>query len=124
MAKKSKASGSKVTVADLAAEYGLEGRRIRMAIRAMGIKAPEVPQDGFGPKSKYEWTSGSKELKKIRTEIEKLKIELEKNPPKPRKKKEKAEGGKKSKKSKKSKKKHVGSGAAAAVSGLHHVHYY
>lgn len=62
-----------VTVADLADEFGIDGRKIRMAIRASGRKAPEVKdQEGFGPRARYEWKSNSKELKEIRNLLEEL----------------------------------------------------
>ncbi|MHA2067680.1 MAG: hypothetical protein ACXABY_25240 [Candidatus Thorarchaeota archaeon] len=72
-AKKSKKTtdAKVVTVADLAEEYGIEGRKIRMVIRGLGMSAPKVEgAEGFGPKSKYEWPESSKDLKKIRKALE------------------------------------------------------
>jgi hypothetical protein len=53
-----------VTIADLATKYNVEGREIRLLLRSNGMKAPavEVPAGGFGPRSKYQWEEGSKEL--------------------------------------------------------------
>lgn len=63
-----------VTVNDLAEEYGVEGRKIRIIIRGLGMKAPAVEgQEGFGPRAKYEWAESSKDLKKIRKAIEEAK---------------------------------------------------
>ena len=61
-----------VTVKDLAIKYGVEGKDIRALLRANGLKAPEVerPAGTFGPKAKYEWEEGSKELKKVTDIIE------------------------------------------------------
>lgn len=58
-----------VTIKDLEKEFGVEGRKIRILIRGLGLKAPEVKQEGFGPKAKYEWAADSKELAKIRKAI-------------------------------------------------------
>ena len=73
MAKKAKgkAKVTTITVADLAEEYGMEGRRIRQIIRGLGMKAPEVEREGgeFGPRAKYEWKSNSKDLAKIRKAV-------------------------------------------------------
>ena len=67
MAKAKKGKVTTITVADLAEEYGMEGRKIRMLIRGSGRKAPAVEgQEGFGPRAKYEWKSNSKELKEVR----------------------------------------------------------
>ena len=56
-----------VTVADLAEEFGMEGRKIRVVVRGLGMKAPAVEgAEGFGPRAKYEWPESSKDLKTIR----------------------------------------------------------
>lgn len=64
MAKKDKV----VTVKDLAEEFDLAPAVIRRALRAAGLKAPQVPDNEgkFGPRAKYEWAEGSKELKQVR----------------------------------------------------------
>jgi len=54
-----------VKIADIAAKYELEPRQLRAFIRTLGIRAPEVKQEGFGPRARYEWLSDSKELKQI-----------------------------------------------------------
>ena len=75
MAKKDKASKAPVavtmvTIADLEKEFGIEGRKIRMKIRSLGLKAPATGVEGFGPKSKYEWASDSAELAQIREALQ------------------------------------------------------
>ena len=57
-----------VTVKDLEEEFGMDGKKIRRVIRAMGWKAPEVKGDpsAFGAKKKYEWASNSSTLKEIK----------------------------------------------------------
>src|SRR5690554_317464 len=64
MAKKAKM----VTVKDLAEEFGLDPAVIRRILRASGLRAPEIPDNEgkFGPRAKYEWPEGSKELKQVR----------------------------------------------------------
>lgn len=64
MAKKAKM----VTVKDLAEEFGLDPAVIRRVLRASGLRAPEIPDNEgkFGPRAKYEWPEGSKELKQVR----------------------------------------------------------
>ncbi|MFA5542866.1 MAG: hypothetical protein WDA47_03770 [Bacilli bacterium] len=59
-----------VTVKDLAEEFEMEPREIRVILRSNGMKAPEVEREGFGPKSKYEWPEGSKELTEVRKVLE------------------------------------------------------
>jgi len=61
-----------VHVKDLAEEYNVDPRALRVLLRANGFSAPEVVGAvGFGPRSKYSWPSGSKELAAVRTIIEK-----------------------------------------------------
>lgn len=60
-----KANGGKVTVAVLAEQLEVDARVLRQFIRAQGFKAPEVKQEGFGPRAKYEWDADSKDLKQI-----------------------------------------------------------
>lgn len=57
-----------ITVKDLEEEFGMDGKKIRRVIRALGWKAPEVKGDpsAFGAKKKYEWASTSPTLKAIR----------------------------------------------------------
>ncbi len=57
-----------VTVKDLAEEFGLTPSVIRRALRAAGLRAPQISDNGgkFGPRAKYEWQEGSKELKQVR----------------------------------------------------------
>lgn len=57
-----------VTVKDLAEEFDLTPSVIRRTLRAAGLKAPQVPdsEGKFGPKAKYEWPEGSKELEQVR----------------------------------------------------------
>lgn len=65
-----KAKATTVTIADLAEEYGLEGKDIRALARKIGLKATPCEQDGFGPKSKYQWDADSEELADLRKAIE------------------------------------------------------
>jgi hypothetical protein len=58
-------NGGKITVGMLSEQLGVEPRILRQFIRAQGFKAPEVKQEGFGPRAKYEWDADSKELKTI-----------------------------------------------------------
>jgi len=67
---KSKSTGDKVTIAQLAEEYDVRPQKLRALIREAGFKAPATNIEGFGPKAKYEWDDGSDELKKIRKAIE------------------------------------------------------
>jgi hypothetical protein len=78
MAKKEKAQvaakaaepAKMITVKELAEEFNLEPRQLRVFLRGQGLKAPEVDNGGkFGPKAKYEWAEGSPELKTIREKI-------------------------------------------------------
>jgi len=78
MAKK-KSSGKIVTVNDLCDEYKIEARQLRIILRANGLSAKEVEgplydKDGnetkFGPRKKYTWEEGSKELAEVRDIIE------------------------------------------------------
>lgn len=55
-----------VTVADLAEEFGLPASRLRAILRRAGLRAPETDVVGFGPKAKYEWAAGSKELGQVK----------------------------------------------------------
>ena len=64
---KMKTAAATVRVADLEEEFGLRGRVIRQVLRKAGLKAPETGSEGFGPKARYEWTEGSKELKQVRS---------------------------------------------------------
>ena len=59
-----------VTIADLAAEYELEGKEVRAVARKIGLKATPCEQEGFGPKSKYQWDADSEELADLRKAIE------------------------------------------------------
>ena len=56
-----------VRITDLEKEFGLQGRVIRQVLRKVGLKAPETGIEGFGPRARYEWTEGSKELKQVRS---------------------------------------------------------
>lgn len=56
-----------VGIPDLEKEFGLEGRVIRQVLRKAGMKAPKTGIEGFGPRARYEWTEGSKELKQVRS---------------------------------------------------------
>lgn len=57
-----------VTVKDLAEEFDLDPGVIRRVLRSAGLKAPQIPNNEgkFGPRAKYEWSEGSKELKQVR----------------------------------------------------------
>ena len=67
--KEAKASGKIVTIKDLCEEYEVDPRKLRAFLRSKGFNAPEIKQEGFGPRSKYEWDEKSPELKKIRALI-------------------------------------------------------
>ena len=67
---KAKKEETVVTIADLAAEYELEGKEVRAVARKIGLKATPCEQDGFGPKSKYQWHPNSEELSDLRKAIE------------------------------------------------------
>jgi hypothetical protein len=77
---KAKDSTGMVTVSQLAKDFDVDGRVIRMAIRAKGLRAPEVDREEgtFGPKAKYEWEPGSKELKVVEEAINEYLDEQEK----------------------------------------------
>jgi len=64
---KMKITAATVGVSDLEKEFGLQGRTIRQVLRRAGLKAPETGVEGFGPKVRYEWMEGSKELKQVRS---------------------------------------------------------
>ena len=57
-----------VTVKDLAEEFDLTPSVIRRALRAAGLRAPQIPDNEgkFGPRAKYEWQEGSEDLKEVR----------------------------------------------------------
>lgn len=96
MAKKDKASkgGKIVTISDLAEEFGIEGRKVRIVIRGLGIRAPEVKdREGFGPRAKYAFEEGTDQLKKVRAALKEAKENGADQPTKKR--KPKAEKGKK-----------------------------
>lgn len=59
-----------VRIPDLEKEFGLDGRTIRQVLRKAGLKAPETGVEGFGPRARYQWTEGSKELKQVRSLLE------------------------------------------------------
>lgn len=59
-----------VAVKELAAEFGVEGRIIRVILRKLGLRAPHLEGQGFGPHAKYEWPADSPELADIRTKIQ------------------------------------------------------
>lgn len=67
---KTKKEETVVTIADLAAEYEIEGKEVRAVARKIGLKATPCEQDGFGPKSKYQWDADSEELADLRKAIE------------------------------------------------------
>lgn len=67
---KAKKEETVVTIADLAAEYEIEGKEVRAVARKIGLKATPCEQDGFGPKSKYQWGADSEELADLRKAIE------------------------------------------------------
>ena len=56
-----------VKIPDLEKEFELPGRVIRQVLRKAGLRAPETGVEGFGPRARYEWTEGSKELKQVRS---------------------------------------------------------
>lgn len=62
-----------VGVAALAKEFDMDPKKVRKAIRDLGHKAPPTNEEGFGPKAKYEWAEGSKELKEIRAGLQAVK---------------------------------------------------
>ena len=76
---KAKDSTGKVTVADLAKEFDKDPKIIRTAIRAAGLRAPELPREEgtFGPKAKYEWEPGSKDLDQVYDAVETYLDDLE-----------------------------------------------
>lgn len=76
---KAKDSTGKVTVADLAKEFDKDPKIIRTAIRAAGLRAPELPKEEgtFGPKAKYEWEPDSKELEQVYDAVETYLDDLE-----------------------------------------------
>ena len=64
--KKSKATPTVVGIKDLEEKYGQEGKVIRQQLRKAGFSAPSIAgAEGFGPRSRYEWEAGSKELAKV-----------------------------------------------------------
>lgn len=70
---KSKVKATKksiVTIQDLVDEYGIKPNKLRALIRKLGFKAPPTEQEGFGPRTKYEWASNSKDLDKIRKALD------------------------------------------------------
>lgn len=67
---KAKKEVAVVTVADLAAEYELEGKEVRAVARKIGLKATPCETEGFGPKAKYQWDADSEELADLRKAIE------------------------------------------------------
>jgi len=82
-----------VTVSDLAEESGMEGRKIRVVIRGLGMKAPAVEgAEGFGPRAKYEWAEGSKDLTKIRKALKEVAAKAEADEATPKKGKGKKKG--------------------------------
>lgn len=64
---KMKTAAATVRVTDLEEEFGLRGRVIRQVLRKAGLKAPETGVEGFGPKARYEWMEGSKDLQQVRS---------------------------------------------------------
>ena len=64
---KMKITAATVGVSDLEKEFGLQGRVIRQVLRKAGLKAPETGVEGFGPKARYEWMEGSKDLQQVRS---------------------------------------------------------
>jgi hypothetical protein len=103
---KTKAKAAKVAKAtmigipELEKEFGMDGRKIRATIRSLGFSAPQVDrtEGTFGPKAKYQFAEGSKELVKIREALRKAKeladgreAEKAKKPKKAKKAKAKAE---------------------------------
>ena len=67
---KGKEKATVITIADLAAEYEIEGKEVRDLARKIGLKATPCEQVGFGPKSKYQWDADSEELADLRKAIE------------------------------------------------------
>lgn len=60
-----------VNITMLSEQYGVEGKKVRQALRGAGMKAPEIKGvEGFGPRAKYEWAAGSKELKEVHQVLE------------------------------------------------------
>ena len=57
-----------ITVRELAEEFDLDSAVIRRVLRAVGLRAPQIPvnEGKFGPRAKYEWLEGSEELKQVR----------------------------------------------------------
>jgi len=80
-----------VTIAMLAEEFNVEGRDIRVVLRANGFKAPkaDTPEGEFGPRAKYQWPEGSKEIEKVRKLIEEH-MDASEDEPSPSKKDKKA----------------------------------
>ena len=67
---KAKEKATVVTIADLAAEYEIEGKEVRAVARKIGLKSTPCNVVGFGPKSKYRWADDSEELSDLRKAIE------------------------------------------------------
>ncbi|MFA7654393.1 MAG: hypothetical protein WCX97_05185 [Candidatus Magasanikbacteria bacterium] len=69
MAKKETAKKEAVKyigVVELAEKFGIEGRKLRIMLRNLGLVAPRLEGvEGFGPRSKYTWVDGSKELNEL-----------------------------------------------------------
>lgn len=62
-----------VTIAQLAEQFGIEGRVLRMKLRKAGFSAPAIPDsEGFGPKKKYEFTPGTEDYAKVIAIIEEI----------------------------------------------------
>lgn len=61
--------GDLVTINDLIEEYGMDGKKIRRIVRALGYKAPSTQTQGFGAKARYEFEVDSPILKKIRAAL-------------------------------------------------------
>src|SRR5690606_18501387 len=64
---KTKTEAATVRIPDLEKEFGLRGPVIRQVLRKAGLRAPETGVEGFGPRARYEWAEGSKELKQVRS---------------------------------------------------------
>ena len=64
---KTKTAAATVGVSDLEKEFGLQGRVIRQVLRKAGLKAPKTGIEGFGPRARYEWAEGSKDLQQVRS---------------------------------------------------------
>lgn len=58
-----------ITVKDLANEFKMEPKDLRVIIRKTGIRAPKTDIKGFGPHTQYSWTEGSPELEAIKKAI-------------------------------------------------------